>query len=198
MSFQLDVLQARRRLWIPALVFFLVALALFSYYRLSGKADEVSFLEARLETRQAEHQDLAATVEALEARLNAVRANRDRVQELYSDFLASRRQRLTRVIAEVRTLARQAGMDPSAVSYPEEELEEYDLVETSFVFNVEGTYANLRGLINSLELTDSFLTLESVSLSERGDGGSRLIIRLRISALFADEETRVVQGGESS
>src|SRR5262249_7156107 len=38
----------------------------------------------------------------------------------------------------------------------------------SFVFEVDGTYLDLRKFINLLELSDSFLTLEAVSLSERG------------------------------
>jgi Tfp pilus assembly protein PilO len=111
------------------------------------------------------------------------------MQGLYGGPLAPQRERLTRMIAEVKQLAARAGMRPDAISYPIEEIKDYSLVKKSLVFNVGGTYTGLRQLINFLELSSSFLTLEQVSLGEASpDGG--LAIRLQISTLFADEKPR--------
>jgi hypothetical protein len=73
---------------------------------------------------------------------------------------------------------------PQAISYPDETIEDYGLRKRSFQFGVEGTYGDLRKLINLLELSDSFLTLESVQLSGSGTG-NRLRIDLSLSTLFA-------------
>ena len=51
------------------------------------------------------------------------------------------------------------------------------------MFTVEGNYAQLRRLINQLETTDTFVALESISLSE---ATPNLRIDLRLSTLFSD------------
>jgi hypothetical protein len=72
------------------------------------------------------------------------------------------------------------------VSYPTEPLEAYGLRRRAFVFSVQGTYPDLRKFINLLELSDTFLTLEQVTLSE--SSGGALGIQLRVSTLFATGE----------
>ena len=77
--------------------------------------------------------------------------------------------------AEVKDLAKRAGLAPRSITYPEEQIQQYGLIKRSFIFSVEGTYADLRTFINLLELSDSFLTLEDASLAEEGrhEGGNR-------------------------
>jgi hypothetical protein len=124
----------------------------------------------------------------LERRLQRARAAETAVQRLYADRFSTRSERLTRVMKEVRTLARQAGLNPKSISYPQQDIEDYGLVKRSFVFQVGGTYAELRQFLNLLELTDSFLTLEAVTLSEEsGDEGPELQMNLTLSTLFARE-----------
>ena len=55
------------------------------------------------------------------------------------------------------------------------------------MFTVEGNYTQLRRLINQLETTDTFVVLESISLSE---ATPNLRIDLRLSTLFSDGESR--------
>ena len=59
------------------------------------------------------------------------------------------------------------------------------LVEKSIVFTVEGDYAQLRRLVDLLEATDTFVTLEPISLSE---ATPNLRIDLRLSTLFSGSE----------
>ena len=91
--------------------------------------------------------------------------------------------RLTSLIAEVKKLARQAGLDAPSFSYAAVRIEEFGLVKKSIVFRVEGNYPKLRELVNLLELSDQFLILEEIRLKE--SRGSRLAIDLRIGTLFA-------------
>lgn len=176
----------RRRLgvWLPALIFFLVNLAFFSAYRLVY-AGRVESLRGSLEQRQERLAELQERSQTLTRNVARTRSAHLRMEELYRERLATERRRFTAVTAEIRDLARRAGLEPSAISYPTEEIEGYGLVKRYFTFNVEGTYADLRRFVNFLELTPSFVTLEEVSLS--GGEGSRLGIRLSLSTLFVEE-----------
>lgn len=181
--------------WVPALLVFLVGLSLFGVYRLRYAGQVEMTAEAVTRGRQA-----LASVRAdrrhLEEDLEAILRTRQRLRDIYTDRLSTESRRLTRIIAEVKELARTSGLDPQAINYPDEPIEDFGLRKRSFVFGVEGTYAELRRLVNLLELSDSFLTLEEVRLVGGGDqrgnrGGGRLRIDLRLSTLFATETARL-------
>jgi hypothetical protein len=121
-----------------------------------------------------------------------ITGTRQAVASFYQDRLSTESARLTRIIAEVKELASRAGLSPSQITYPSEPLEDYGLRRRGFVFQVDGTYADLRKLVNLLELSDSFLTLEKVDLS--GADGGRLRIQLRLSTLFAADGSSPLEG----
>lgn len=177
-----------RRPWVwgPALLFFLVNVGLFSTYRVVY-AGQIENLRNRLEQREERLEALRGQVAELEGLVRSARQTRRELGELYTDRLASERIRFTEVAAEIRELARRSGLEPSAMSYPTEEIEDYGLVKRLFTFSVTGTYVELRRFINLFELTSTFITLEQVELS--GEEGNRLRIRLSLSTLFAEEET---------
>jgi Tfp pilus assembly protein PilO len=127
----------------------------------------------------ADKENTAATV------LTTARSSRVALAELYDDRFSTEAERLTRLITEVKRLAQLAGLEPASISYPEETLDEYGLVRMSLVFGVEGTYPQLRTLVNLLELSDLFLVLEQVSL--RDSAASVLTISLQISTFFVRE-----------
>lgn len=176
----------RRRLavWVPALVFFAANLALFSTYRLVY-AGRVESLRGTLEERQERRAELGERSQELTRLVARARASRVGMDALYRERLSTERGRFTAVTAEIRDLARRAGLEPAAMSYPTEQVEGYGLSKRYFTFNVQGTYVELRRFVNFLELTPSFVTLEEVALS--GGEGAQLGIRLRLSTLFADE-----------
>lgn len=182
-----EIWRLRIWVWLPALLFFLANAVAFSIYRF-GYADQVKSLEADLGEVQQQLQPLSLRRRELEGRLLRARTAATAVQQLYADRFSTRSRRLTAVTAEVKALARKAGLNPRSLSYPEQAIEDFGLVKRSFVFSVEGTYVELRQFLNLLELTDSFLTLEAVTLAEEsGDQGPELRINLAISTLFAQE-----------
>lgn len=183
------VWQQKVRIWLPALLFFLLNLGAWAYYQAGDFGDQVSLLEKRLEDRQKSIRTLSAEEHRLRELEEKALDNRRRVEILYTERLSTQRARLTDVIREVRELARGAGLEPTSTTYPETEFEEYDLERKGFVFSVSGSYANLRRFINTLELTESFITINSIGLAPEGErSGSRLRISFRISTLFAAEE----------
>jgi Tfp pilus assembly protein PilO len=184
---QSEIWRQRLWIWLPALLFFLANAVAFSVYRF-GYAGQVQSLESDMESVREQLKPLEQKRTVLERRLQRARAAETAVQQLYADRFSTRSERLTRIMKEVRTLARQAGLNPKSISYPLQDIEDYGLEKRSFVFSVGGTYAELRQFLNLLELTDSFLTLEAVTLSEEsGDGGPELQMNLTLSTLFARE-----------
>lgn len=182
------VWQENWRAWAAPLALVVVAFAALAVYQLrySGR---VAALDSRLDRTRGQLASLSARRAELERAVERARANREALGALYRGELGPERDRVTRMIAEVKQLAGRAGMRPDAISYPTEEIQEYNLVKKSVVFGVGGTYAGLRQLIDFLELSSSFLTLEQISLGE-ASGGASLAIRLRISTLFFDDRPR--------
>jgi Tfp pilus assembly protein PilO len=182
------VWQENWRAWAAPLALVVVAGAALLVYQLrySGR---VAALDSRLERTHAQLASLSARRTELEHSVERARGNREALQALYRGPLGPERDRVTRMIAEVKQLAGRAGMRPDAISYPTEEIKEYNLVKKSVVFGVGGTYDGLRQLIDFLELSSSFLTLEQISLGE-ASGGASLAIRLQISTLFFDDRPR--------
>jgi Tfp pilus assembly protein PilO len=182
-----EIWRLRLWVWVPALIFFLANAVAFSVYRL-GYADQVQSLEASLGEAQKQLQPEMLKRKELERRLQRAGAAEVAVKQLYDQEFSTRSQRLTRVTTEVKSLARKAGLNPLAFSYPEEAIESYGLVKRSFVFSVEGTYLELRQFINLMEHSDSFLTLESATLAGSSqEEGPELRMSLRISTLFSQE-----------
>ena len=178
----------RRRLWVwlPALVIVILNLAFLSTYRflLAGQAQLRSM---RVERAEEELIGYEADRAELRDLLQRAKLNRDRLDEFYARWLASESERLTRVIGEVRDLAQRAGVEPSTFNYPEEDLQDYGLLRRSIAFSVRGSYLQLRTFINLIELSDYFLMLEDVQLSEQGQGDSVVRVNLKVSSLFLRE-----------
>ena len=191
----LAILRRRLWVWVPALVFLAANLALLSTYRLVY-ADRVEARREALADREADLAELQERSGELSELVSTARGSRERLRDLYRERLATERDRFTAVTAEIRELARRAGLEPSAMSYPTQEIGEYGLVERRFTFSVQGTYEELRRFVNFLELTPSFVALEQVSLSE--DEGARLGIRLSLSTLFVEgARARELGAGDS-
>ncbi len=173
-------------IWAPALVFFLANAAGFVVYRL-GYSGRVATLESTLTQQEKDLRDLETKKKDLQTQLTRVSINERQVRQLYTDRLATRSQRVTRFTSEVRSLARKAGLEPRAYSYPEEDIDDYGLIKRSSLFQVEGTYAELRQFLHLLEASRSFLTVEEINLAGASGGGPELRIDIAISTLFARE-----------
>jgi len=187
------VLAGRVRIWLPPLLFLLVNLGVVLFDRLV-LAERATRLEANRTQLAAEHETLVRRRSELAVREAAVQAEQARRATLFAERFGRPEERLTAAIAEVKDLARRAGLDIRAISYPEERLVELGLARRSFVFSVEGSYAELRQLIYLIELTPSFLTLEQLSVGEAGASGN-LRADLRLSTLFTAPESATPRAG---
>lgn len=186
-----DIWRQRLGVWLPATLFVAANLAALAVYHFAY-SNRVNVLRQELEAQGAAEKAAHAEHLRLEGLLQRTQINRQRVAQLYDEHFSTRKRRMTAVTAEVEALAARAGLAPRAFTYPEEEIQRYGLIKRSFIFTVQGTYPALRRFINLLELSDSFLTLEGVSLAEgaaalRGAAPQELRVDLRLSTLFAKE-----------
>jgi Tfp pilus assembly protein PilO len=180
--------------WLPVLVFFLLNAAALVVYQVVF-AGRVAVTQETVEAAEQDLERLRQERLELEQLLARINDTKHRIDELYEEQFATESERLTAVMREVRDLAEDAGLAPRQTSYPEEAIEDFGLVRRSFVFTVEGTYFDVRELINSLELTPTFLALEEVAVadsspSSSGDGGQRVAVSLHLSTLFTDPEAQ--------
>jgi hypothetical protein len=139
-------------------------------------------MQQELERETLALQSLADKEKAVEAVLDDARSSREALSVLYRNGFSTQAERLTRLITEVKELAQRAGLEPTSISYPEEELDDYGLVRMSLVFSVQGAYPQVRMLVNLLEQSDLFLVLEQVGLSN--SSASQLGINLQLSTFF--------------
>lgn len=180
-----SIWRQRATTWGVPLAFLLVNLALlFGNQLVLGV--RLLALEKQLETRETRRAELEQENRRLGDLVQRALGTRADLDGLYQDRLASKRERLTSVLAHVKDLASRAGLEPDSLSYPETVLEEQGLEKLAFVFAVEGDYPSLRRFMSLLEATDEFLVLEQISVSEAGDiSGGRLSVRLTLTTLFA-------------
>ena len=192
-----EIWRQRLWIWVPALLFFLANAGAFAVYKL-GYAGRIESLDDRLKELSQQHKELTDKAQQAATMIARVRTNEAQVEQLYTDRLSTRSQRLTSITAEVKKLAGEAGLRPKSISYPEREIEEYNLIKRSFVFSVEGTYAELRKLVSLLETSHSFLSIDEVTVVNSAEG-KELRIDLTLSTLFArDAEAEPVPAARAA
>jgi Tfp pilus assembly protein PilO len=176
--------------WVP-LIFVVLAVSGIVFYQ-AAFAGEAAVLEKRLESRETQLGELRKSRREIEGFLEKARTQSDTAGILYRDHFSTEDQRFTRLLREVRDLAGRSGLRPTAFSYPENKVEEHGLVRRNVNFGVTGTYDQLRTFINFLELTDQFLSLESVDLGGgAAERNPELRIRLSLATYFVEDESKI-------
>jgi len=159
--------------------------------------------EARLQDRE---QDLAQKQAELDqahaSRLLAERTyqsyrqiERD-VKQVFDEHWSTQEERFTRLVSEVKRLTLASAMTPAAIGFARVAAQnEADsgrrkkanigANEVGITFAVEGTYEQVRRLINLLELSQQFVIIDQISLSTRE--GQLLSLTLRLKTLFRDQ-----------
>jgi Tfp pilus assembly protein PilO len=201
-KFRGEIWRQRLWVWLPALVFFLANVGAFAVYKL-GYAGQVESLQSTLDIQKQTLSQLAANQKESRVMLARVQTNEQQVRQLYAERLSTRSRRLTGITAEVKEMARKTGLEPRTFTYPEEEFQKYGLIKRSFVFNANGTYAELRKFISLLEASPSFLSLDELTVNSNSQSqGQELSIALSLSTLFARDPEEgapaAVSGGLSS
>lgn len=169
--------------WLPAAIFLLLNVLLLAVF-VSRFADEAEVARTRLGKQREALEALQARRQTAEEVLERVKASEDGLTDFYGRRLSTEGESLTRIISEIKEICRLAGIPPSSITYQKERLEGQDLSRRNIDFSVSGSYAQFRQLLNLLELSDSFLILQQVSIGGANVEGAPVRINLRLSTLF--------------
>jgi Tfp pilus assembly protein PilO len=181
-----SIWRERWKTWLPMAVACAAAFAFLVLY-VVAYAERVPLLNDRLTAERQRLESLEGDRASLDQARQRLNVNQSRIQEFYDERLSTERRRFTATVAEVRDLARRAGLDPQLISYPKTEILDQGLVKKGIVFGVNGSYEDLRRFLNLVELSDRFVAVEEIGLGAREQSGGALEISLSLSAWFASE-----------
>lgn len=180
----------RRRLWgelwlywVPPLVVLLIALILLAAYR-SDYVGRRQALDQKIASVRKQVDELTTRRTRLEGMREARRRSDEAESTFFSKRLGRRSARLTRVLREVKTAASRAGIQPSSFQYTTDQDRDHGLERVGVNFTVDGSYPQVRTFVHLLEVSDSFLVLQGVSLNQVNDTGTRLRIQFQLATYF--------------
>ncbi|MEK6373077.1 MAG: GspMb/PilO family protein [Acidobacteriota bacterium] len=149
-----------------------------------------------LDTRQADAQrrlqEAQRSRSAAEQQLASYDKVRADLQNLYDERWSTQTRRFTLLFEEVKRLATASRFDPRSFNFSRTESTQSVNKETgigstavSVSFTVQGTYEQVRRLINLLELSDQFIIIDGLGLAG-GSDTKMLTMNIRLKTLFRD------------
>lgn len=179
----------RKWLLIGLGILLLINVIFFVTYRVRYE-NRIDSLSADLETAQGDLQAAIDRRREAQEILSSVDRTSDDLAQIYGDWWSTRPERLAPLIVELQTLARKSGLNPPSRNYSWAERDTIQNVGAQSLtvsFRVEGTYKQIRTLINLIELSPHFVVIEQVSLADATGGGRNLGMTLSLKTLFRTE-----------
>jgi hypothetical protein len=148
-------------------------------------------LDTRLQDAEAKLQRAHNDRLSAEQQLASYRKVQIDLQTLYNNRWATEPQRLTSLINEIKRLAVVSQLVPPTYTFSRTENREGQRmagIGTSTVaitFTVQGSYHQIRRLINLLELSNQFVIIDGINLAS-GGGDAGLTLNLRLKTVFRE------------
>jgi hypothetical protein len=184
-----------KRLLLIILGLLLAANTIFFFtYRVQYES-RLEALDERRDQAKARLQETKRARVAAEQQFAAYRTIERDVQRIFSENWSTEGERFTRIVTEVKRLAMAADLTPASTSYSRTEnrrdrtRRDLGATEVGITFSVQGTYQQIRRLINMLELSQHFIIVNGIQLSSAQ--GDSLNLNLQIKTLFRDTSTPV-------
>jgi hypothetical protein len=181
------------RILLAVLAVLLLANAVFFFtYRVQYES-RLQGLDARLQ--QSEDQLQRAHNRRLSAEQQAASYQQVQsdLQMLYNSRWATEAERLTALINEIKRRAAESQIVfPRSFSFSRAEDREMQrtggigTVTVSITFTAQGTYQQLRRLINLLELSNQFVIIDAINLGSGGSSDGNLTLNVRLKTLFRE------------
>jgi hypothetical protein len=178
------------RILLGVLAALLVANAIFFFtYRVQYEA-RLSALDARLQQAEDDLQRARNKRIAADQSVSNYKQVQTDLQTLYNSRWATEPERLTRLYTEIKKMAAESQVaPPRSFGFTRSEDREMQksggvgTVTVSIVFTTQGTYQQLRRLINRLELSNQFVIIDALSLGS-GSSPDNLTVSIRLKTLF--------------
>ena len=127
------------------------------------------------------------------------------VDRIYNQHWATQSERLTAMISEVKRLTVASSLVPTTIGFAQNTVatkkqtrsanaprrvqrDSIGATEVAITFGVQGTYEQVRRLINLLELSEQFVIISQIGLSARE--GRVLDLNLLVKTLFREDDPR--------
>lgn len=176
--------QNRRRLFWAAGLLAVVNVAAYLVYTLPRSMQKRN-VASRLEVLQGELTRESARVADLEARAETILANRKESREFLEVRVARPSASLVPILKEVESLARQQGLKVGSQGFAREPVKGLPLEKFAITMPVGGTYDQVAGLIQQIERSSYFLTLDEVGARKQGNEEEGTVeLNLLFSAYF--------------
>jgi hypothetical protein len=153
-------------------------------------------LDARLEAAE---QSLAQARQArltTERQIQGYRKVEADIAEVFDQHWSTQPKRFTAVVGEVKRLAIASSLNPLSYTFDQSEAEtrtagtrrikNIGATEVGMSFTVQGTYEQIRRLINLLELSRQFVIIDQISLTAAQE--QLLSLSLQLKTIFRDDQ----------
>jgi len=139
----------------------------------------------RVEQLRVELSQERARVADLRSRAEAIVANRKESRTFLEDRVAGAEASLVPILAEVESLAREQGLAVGTQGFARETVKGLPLDKFEINMPVTGTYEQVARLVQQLERSTFFLTLDEIGARQQGsEGEGTVALNLLFSAYF--------------
>lgn len=187
-----------KRILIIVLALVLAANTMFFFtYRVQYQS-RLDTLDERLAQVEGELEQARSARIRAEQTLQSYRKVENDVLEVFNEHWSTQQERFTELFSEVMRLAQASSLIPASYSFQRGEAKRISIggprqnlgaSEVAISFGVEGTYDQVRRLINLLELSRQFVIIERISLSSTDT--QMLKLTLQLKTIFRDERSPV-------
>lgn len=146
-------------------------------------------LDSRQTQAQAQLDQAIVHRNSIQAQLAAYAQVRHDIQAVYDERWSTQKERLSAILVETQRLAAASQLHPRSYSFTQDVQKDASLGATvmHIAFNVQGTYQQVRRLINLIELSDEFMIIDQLALASSAEDNSGVInLTIRIKTLFRD------------
>jgi hypothetical protein len=162
----------------------------FFTYRVQSQ-NRLQDFDARMHEAQARLEQAQQTRAGAEQQIAAYRRVQTDLQSLYNERWSTQPQRLTAFINEVQRLAIASQLVPRSYAFMhgDERAGKQTGIGTNTVeiaFTVQGTYEQVRRLINLLELSNQFVIIDGIGLAGGNSDLKNLTLSIRVKTLFRE------------
>jgi Tfp pilus assembly protein PilO len=188
-------------IWLPAVVLCLTTAAFYLWQtsesggRRAQVQNEIEELEQEL-IRLEHMQQAAASDRAAVAEINR------QFDLLYSQTFGNLDERLTRILREVGSATRDAGLRPSTFTYSAKEERGTGFIRFGIRFSVQAEYRQIRQMLAAFQASHEFLVVENLNLTGDEDPINReLAISVNVATFLAEADQaqlRRLTGGIST
>ena len=112
-----------------------------------------------------------------------------KLQDFYTDVLATKGERMIAFQKEIRDIAGKFHIDLKSINYAAEAAPTKDkIARFGAAMPLTGSYEGLREFIETIEKSEQFIIINSVELSNSKEGGVILGLSIALSTYFLDPE----------